>query len=57
MFTTQPNASLPIYVDEAAQTVTVQAGVPQRLLLDFLANFTYVPCTVCMIDDILLIMT
>lgn len=29
----------PIQVDEAARTVTVEAGVPLRLLLDFLSEY------------------
>jgi FAD/FMN-containing dehydrogenase len=33
--------SFPIQVNEAKQTVTVQAGVTQRMLLDYLANYTY----------------
>lgn len=30
----------PIQVNEVRQTVTAQAGVPQRILLDYLANYT-----------------
>ena len=30
----------PIQVNEVLRTVTVQAGVPQRLLLDYLSNYT-----------------
>ncbi|KAK9796688.1 hypothetical protein WJX73_000471 [Symbiochloris irregularis] len=30
----------PIQVNEATQTVTAQAGVPQRMLLDYLASYT-----------------
>ena len=32
-------ASFPIQVDEAARTATVQAGVPQRIFLDYLAAY------------------
>ena len=34
-------ADFPIKVDEDAQLVTVAAGVPQRMLLDYLANYRY----------------
>ena len=35
--------SFPIQVDEPALTATVQAGVPQRILLDYLASYKCVP--------------
>lgn len=35
--------SFPIQVDEPARTATVQAGVPQRLLLDYLAAYMCAP--------------
>ena len=35
--------SFPIQVDEPALTATVQAGVPQRILLDYLAAYKYAP--------------
>lgn len=35
--------SFPIQVDEPALTATVQAGVPQRILLDYLAAYKCVP--------------
>ena len=35
-------AETPIYLDEVAQRVTVQAGVPTRMLLDYLAAYTCV---------------
>ena len=31
----------PIKVDEDAATVTVAAGIPQRMLLEYLAGYTY----------------
>ena len=34
---------VPIVVDEAAQRVSVQAGVPTRMLLDYLAAYTCAP--------------
>lgn len=34
------SANFPIQVDEDAQTVRVQAGITQRILLDYLANYT-----------------
>ncbi|KAI7844538.1 hypothetical protein COHA_001896 [Chlorella ohadii] len=34
-------ASFPIQVDELAQTVTVAAGITQRVLLDYLAEYKY----------------
>ncbi len=34
-------ADFPIQVDEATQTVTMQAGVPQRVLLDLLDAYRY----------------
>ena len=37
----QPPLDFPIQVDEAAQTVTVAAGIPQRQLLDYLSEYTY----------------
>ena len=36
-----PPPDFPIQVDEAAQTVTVAAGIPQRQLLDYLSDYTY----------------
>lgn len=42
---TYPNpvpATFPIQVDENARTVTVAAGIPQRILLDYLANYKWV---------------
>lgn len=35
-----PPESFPIQVDEENATVTVAAGVPQRMLLDYLSNYT-----------------
>ncbi len=34
-------ASFPIQIDEEARTATVQAGVPQRIFLDYLAAYKY----------------
>ncbi|KAK9791383.1 hypothetical protein WJX73_008541 [Symbiochloris irregularis] len=34
------SADFPIQVNEGTLTVTAQAGVPQRILLDYLANYT-----------------
>jgi hypothetical protein len=36
-----PPAEFPIQVDEAAHTVTVSAGIPQRMLLEYLAEYKY----------------
>ena len=36
-----PPAEFPIQVDEAARTVTVSAGIPQRMLLEYLAEYRY----------------
>ena len=33
--------TFPIQVDEQQELVTVAAGVPQRILLDYLAAYTY----------------
>lgn len=38
----QSAPSFPIQVDEDRQIVTVQAGVTQRILLNYLANYTCV---------------
>lgn len=38
-YTTDGQPGFPIQVDKQAQTVQVAAGVPQRILLDYLANF------------------
>lgn len=35
-----PPANFPIQVDEKNATVTVAGGIPQRMLLDYLANYT-----------------
>lgn len=36
-----PPSGFPIMVDEDKATVTVAAGIPQRLLLDYLSSYTY----------------
>ena len=36
-----PPAGFPIQVDEASRTVTVSAGIPQRMLLEYLAEYKY----------------
>jgi hypothetical protein len=35
--------SFPIQVNEDARTVRVQSGITQRILLDYLANYTCTP--------------
>ncbi len=36
----QSDAAFPIQVNEEARTVRVQSGITQRILLDYLANYT-----------------
>lgn len=46
----QQAVGFPIQLDEATQTVTVAAGVPLRILLDYLSVFRHAPLphlTVC----------
>ena len=43
MYSMNVPPSFPIQVDEPARTATVQAGVPQRILLDYLAAFKCAP--------------
>ena len=38
-----PPPGFPIFINETSGTVTVQAGVPQRILLDSLAQYTCAP--------------
>ena len=38
-YPSSPSANFPIHIDEQKGSVTVAAGISQRLLLDYLANY------------------